>query len=134
MAIKKKRIAEPIDIYGNWTVTSVELEPGTRSIGIKVGSKFRIAHDTDLPYLEKTKNVRWDGDVPDFWLESCDDGDVDVKAQGYLLRACVTLAGKHHTVKFGTDDGGATMKIQVDSVDEPKAQPGGSASAGRGGT
>jgi hypothetical protein len=124
--------AKPVEIYGNWKVKSVTLEPPTPTIGIEENkSKFEIKDKGTKHVLKKKGNiadVRWDGDKSE--IELTDVPTNHVGFGDYKLMAMIKLDGNDYELLLGSEDSGDELLIQLTSV-EPEGQPGGSGSAGR---
>lgn len=128
---------EPVDIYGNWKIKSVKLQPPTTSVGIKVGkSRFKIRNKGDRHVLQKKtikKDVRWNGTSEEIVLEEIDPKDNLFKNTPFILRATVKLPDdEDYELTLGSKDSGVTLAMSFAPVGLG-AQPGGTASAGRGG-
>ena len=125
---------EPIDIYGNWKVTDIKLQPPPKPFGIeKAKSKFKIRNKQAQHVLVKKKDVAWNGNQNEIVLTEVASTGTDAALfnNNFRLKAVVTFGGLNHEVALGSDDNGVSLKIQVVSQN-PSTDPGGTGVAGRG--
>ena len=125
---------EPIDIYGNWKVTDIKLQPPPTPFGIEKGkSKFKIRNKGSKHVLIKKKNVGWNGAATEIALTEVTSALAPLFNANFRLRAIVTFKGYKYEVAFGSDDNGEQLEIQVLPFKDDDPITGGSGTAGRGG-
>ena len=130
-------VLEPLDIYGNWVVDGIQLQPPATTMGVDVAkSKFKITQKKNGTghVLEKKgdkKDIRWDGHKKKIKLTKLPSNHPDF-GQNYILRAKITLDHRKYELELGSDDSGSTLKIQLVGEDL-RNEPGGTGTAGRGG-
>jgi len=124
---------EPIDIYGNWIVTAVKLDPGTATIGIdaQTPSKLSIRSQSGKHVLKKKAGVRWNGSSSSAIKLHTTRKQI-YRNNNMVLVGTITLDGVEYKLALGSDDSGSTLKMELAPVRYQTTTPGGSGSAGRG--
>jgi hypothetical protein len=127
-----KGTLKPFQIHGSWLIKRIELDDPNKDIGLKTRkSKFDIDFDGKTHVLLETANVRWNpagsGRID---LTELPAGDIDLK-QNIVLKAIIDLDGQNFELGLGSDDNGATLKVQLVPQTALKKQPGGTATGGR---
>lgn len=132
----KKIVLEPIDIYGNWTVTEVnDTPPQGEPFGLKQGSKFKIRNKGSKHVLIKKERVEWNGNQAEIPLTAVTQARHGMLFNsGKRLKAIVKFNGngRRFEVSFSSKDNGVSLEIEAVSV-AGGAITGGSGTAGRGG-
>jgi hypothetical protein len=131
-------LLDPADIRANWVVTCVFLDQGSPSMGIGAPkSRFKIMEHQGANILRKIQDVEWyaweaNGNPNDIPLATVGENSQPITNPPFALMGEIGIQGEKHLLLLGSKDGGTTLHISVEPG-QIAANPGGSASAGRGG-
>ena len=128
---------EAFDLYGNWKVKNITLNPPPKPFGIQQHlSKFKIIPQQGQYVLVKKQHVEWNGTDQAITLTeinpSASAAETALFNARFRLKATVTFGGGQYEVALGSDDNGEKLKIDVVG-DLLRGEPGGTGTAGRGG-